>query len=450
MSEYLDFLKAKSQLEGRFGFAAPFQHPMAYDFQSHLVDWAVDQGRAAIFADCGLGKTLMQLTWAENVVRHTNRPVLILAPLMVSMQTAHEAEKFGFEAKRSLDGVIKSKIVTTNYERLHHFNPDDFAGVVCDESSILKNFDGSRKGEITEFMRRVQFRLMCSATPSPNDYIELGTSSEALGNLGYMDMLGMFFKNDEDSLHPAFIGSKWRLKHHAEKDFWRWVCSWARAIRRPSDLGFEDGKFQLPALIETDHVISSPMDDGALFPGIAKGLPEERAEKRSTLFARCERAAELSSANDSSVAWCHLNDEASALVSAIDGAVQIKGGDHEDRKEEVLSAFLSGQITHLVTKPKIAAFGLNWQHANHMTFFADHSFEQYYQAVRRMWRFGQTRPVTVDIVTTEALLGVSKNLRRKAAATDEMFRILVDQMNDAMGVNRLREHHTNQEIPSWL
>lgn len=448
---YEAFLRGKSQLDGKYGFKPSFSHPKAYDFQSFLVEWAVEQGRSAIFADCGLGKTLMQLTWAHNVEREENKPVLVIAPLMVSMQTSKEAEKFGFEAHRSLDGKIKGGIVTTNYERLHYFNPDDFGGVVCDESSAIKNFDGSRKTEITEFMRRVKYRLLCSATPSPNDYIELGTSSEALSYLGYMDMLGMFFKNDEDSLHPMSMGSQWRFKTHAQKDFWRWVCSWARAVRRPSDIGFDDGPFILPQLIERDHVIESPVLDGNLFAMPATGLAEEREERRETIIQRCDKAAELRALSGvPGVAWCHLNAEAEALVSAIPGAVQIQGSDSDERKEELLIAFQSGQLRDLVTKPKIAAWGLNWQHANHMTYFADHSFEQYYQSVRRMWRFGQTQPVTVDTISTQGLAGVSKNLRRKGLAADEMFAVIVREMNDALSLDRFSLHTNSQELPSWL
>jgi hypothetical protein len=451
MDAYQQFLARKSQLDGRFGFTPTFTHSMAYDFQTHLINWAVEQGRAAIFADCGLGKTLMQLTWAHNINVETNKPVLVIAPLMVSMQTAMEAKKFDFAAERSLDGKFKAKIVTTNYERLHYFDPDDFSGVVCDESSAIKNFDGARKTEITEFMRRVKYRLLCSATPSPNDYIELGTSSEALSHLGYMDMLGMFFKNDEDSLHPMSMGTQWRFKTHAQRDFWRWVCSWARAVRKPSDIGFSDGDFVLPELIERDHILNSPVLDGYLFPMAAQGLAEERSERKATVEARCEAAAKMRIASGvPGVAWCHLNAEADALVSMIPGAQQISGSDPDERKEELLVAFQSGQLSDLVTKPKIAAFGLNWQHANHMTYFADHSFEQYYQAVRRMWRFGQKRSVTVDIVTTESLAGVSKNLRRKADATDEMFKVIVEQMNDAMTLNRFKHHTNSQEIPAWL
>lgn len=451
-NDYRSFIESKSQLGGEFGFKANYDHPSAYDFQTFLVEWAVRQGRAAIFADCGLGKTLMQLTWAHNVNRHANKPVLVIAPLSVSLQTVDEAEKFGFGAERSLDGRFKTTngIVTTNYERLSHFDPNAFAGVVCDESSIIKNFEGARKGEITEFMKKVKYRLLCTATPSPNDYIELGTSSEALGQLGYMDMLGMFFKNDEDSLHPAFVGSEWRFKRHAERDFWRWMCSWSRAVRRPSDLGFDDRAFVLPDLIETEHVVESDRAEGALFAMPAANLAEEREERRATLRQRCEAAAAILSSAESGVAWCHLNAEADFLKELIPGAEQIAGSDRDERKEELFEAFRHGQLKKLVTKPKIAAFGMNWQHASTMTYFPDHSFEQYYQAVRRMWRFGQKHPVTVHNVTSQSLAGVTKNLRRKADACETMFEEMVAQMNDALRLSRFRDHMNNQEIPSWL
>ncbi len=449
---YRSFIQAKSQLGGEFGFDPDFIHPDCYPFQSHLIEWAVRQGRAAMFADCGLGKTLMQLTWAHNVCRKTNKPTLVLAPLSVSLQTVEEGAKFGYHVERSLNGkfATANDIVTTNYERLHHFNPDDFAGVVCDESSIIKNFDGTRKGEITEFMKQVKYRLLCTATAAPNDYIELGTSSEALGQLGYMDMLGMFFKNDEDSLHPMASGSKWRIKPHAQADFWRWVCSWARAIRKPSDLGFDDGPFILPPLEVVEHLVESGPQDGMLFAMPAANLEEQRNERRQTIESRCTEAARLLSASDTGVAWCQLNDEADMLERLIPGAVQISGSDDDDRKEEVFDGFRKGHIKKLVTKPKIAAFGMNWQHCNHMTYFPDHSFEQYYQSVRRFWRFGQKMPVRVDTITSQSNMGVTRNMRRKAEAAEVMFAEIVQQMNNALGVRRMREFANQEVIPSWL
>ncbi len=449
---YRQFIEQKSQLSGEFGFKPSFHLPQAYDFQAFLIDWACRQGRGAMFADCGLGKTPMQLAWAHNVNRHTNKATLILAPLSVSLQTVEEADKFGLEARRSLHGEVHDRagIVTTNYERLHHFDPDDFAGVVCDESSILKNFDGERRGQITEFLRRVKYRLLCTATAAPNDYTELGTSSEALGHLGHMDMLGRFFKNDQDSLHPAFIGSAWRFKRHAERDFWRWICSWARACRKPSDLGFDDGRFVLPDLLTEEHVVESAVADGALFALPAANLQEEREERRLSIQARCERAAELAAAQECSVSWCQLNDEADLLADLIPGAEQISGSDSDERKEELFDAFRHGQLKKLVTKPRIAALGLNWQHCAHTTYFPDHSFEQFYQAVRRFWRFGQTRPVKVDMVTSQSGRGGLDNLRRKQAACEAMFGALVEQMNNALRINRFEEHQTKQELPAWL
>lgn len=452
MGNYEGFIEQKSQLGGEYGFKPSYIPDACFDFQAHLIDWATRQGRASIFADCGLGKTLMQLAWAHNVVRHENGRVLVLAPLSVSIQTVSEAEKFGFEVARSKNGDMRHgvEIFATNYEQLHKFSPHDFVGVVCDESSIMKNFDGARKSEITEFMRKIKHRLLCTATAAPNDYIELGTSSEALGYLGHMDMLGMFFKNDEDSLHPAFVGSKWRFKRHAEQDFWRWICSWARACRKPSDLGFEDGDFILPPMEEREHVVKSPPQEGTLFPMKAITLEEQRDERKATVRARCELAAGLLDHKRSAVAWCQLNSEADLLTELIPGAEQISGSDTDERKEEVLEAFRTGQLKKLVTKPRIAAYGLNWQHASHMTYFPDHSFEQYYQATRRMWRFGQKNTVKVDNIISESNVGVSSNLRRKAEACEVMFASMVAEMRNALKVSRFRSHNNQMEVPGWL
>ena len=448
---YKEFLEAKSQLAGGSGFAPTFFPKGLFDFQEFLTDWSIRTGRGAMFADCGMGKSVMQLAWAENVVRHTNKPVLVMAPLSVSTQTVEEAEKFGIEAIRVMDGKHKGAgIVVTNYERLHYFDAKDFGGVVCDESSIIKNFDGSRKGEITEFMKKTPYRLLCTATASPNDYIELGTSSEALGYLGYMDMLSMFFKNDEDSCHPAFIGSKWRFKRHAEDHFWRWVASWARACRKPSDLGFSDGNFKLPDLTVHEHEVDSPLQNGAMLVSPATSLQEQREDSKKTLQARCALAAELLEKSESAVSWCHTNTEADALVRMISGAVQVSGADCDERKEEVFRAFRKGEVRVLVTKPKIAAFGMNWQHCAHMVYFPTHSFEQYYQAIRRSWRFGQKNAVRIEVVTSSAQAGVLGNLKRKQVACEGMFEQLVAHMNNAVNINRMSQFGTEQELPKWL
>lgn len=448
---YRDFLARKAQIGGDHGFAPTFMPDFLFDFQVSLVEWAVAKGRAAIFADCGMGKTPMQLVWAQNIVKHENKPVLILAPLSVSQQTVEEAAKFEIDAVRIMDGAAAgNRVVVTNYERLHYFDPTDFAGVVCDESSIIKNFDGARKGAITEFMRKTKFRLLCTATAAPNDYIELGTSSEALGYLGFMDMLSTFFKNDKNSLHPAFIGSEWRLKGHAELRFWQWMASWARACRRPSDMGFDDRDFILPALIESEQAVPSPVPFGELFHVPAEGLAEEREDARSTVRQRCELAAVLHQQAGPGIAWCNLNAEGDLLERLIPGSVQVSGADPDERKEEVFTAFRRGHITKLITKPKIAAFGMNWQHCAHMTEFPTHSFEQYYQLVRRCWRFGQKNAVRVDSVTTTAQAGVLANRNRKAKACDEMFDRLVEQMNNAIRMDRLKTFDKQELVPSWL
>jgi len=462
-NNYSEFIERKSQLGGMFGFEPTFLPDFLFDFQRDLVTWAMRKGRAAIFADCGLGKTPMQLVWAENVIRRENKPVLILTPLAVSYQTLRESEKFGIDCQRSSDGTVtgSARVIVTNYERIDKFNPSDFAGVVCDESSILKNFSGVRRKSVTEFMKKLKYRLLCTATAAPNDYIELGTSSEALGELGYMDMLGRFFKNDQNvSVSRGGVTrwqrhgepqKQWRFRGHAEQPFWRWVCSWARAVRKPSDLGYDDGQFILPELIEREHVVKANRPpDGMLFTMPAVGLKEQREERRRTITERCERIAEIVSNSEKALVWCHLNKEGDLLASMIDGAKQVSGSDSDDAKEERLLNFANNGLRVLVTKPKIGAWGLNLQCCNHVTFFPSHSYEQYYQGVRRCWRFGQTRPVNVDIVTSEGEVKVIANLQRKSDQADRMFSFLVAHMNDAMHIDRERAVTKKVEVPSWL
>lgn len=452
---YSDFLNEKTQSGSETGFKPVWMPEFLFDFQAAITETAIRKGRSAIFADCGLGKTPMELVWAENVVRHTRGRVLIVTALAVSAQMLREAVKFNVPVTLSRDGTAHAGITVTNYERLHLFSASDFAGMVCDESSILKSFDGARRGEITAFMRKMQYRLLATATAAPNDYIELGTSSEALGYLGYMDMLNRFFKNDlNNSASGRMRGEviKWRLKGHAEIPFWRWVCSWARAMRRPSDLGFDDRAFILPALLENEHLVeANTLADGKLFAMPAIGLQEQREERRRTIQERCERVAALvNHTGQPALVWCHLNEEGDTLERLIPDAVQVAGADSDDAKEERLTAFADGKVRVLITKPKIGAFGLNFQHCAHVTFFPSHSFEQYYQGVRRCWRFGQTRPVVVDIVTTEGELGVMKNLQRKAEQADTMFSHLVREMNQALSIQRSNEMTTAIKVPAWL
>jgi len=455
MSDYQAFLQQKMQGGSDSGFKPLWIPDFLFDFQKALVEWSVTKGRAANIADCGLGKTPMGLTWAENIVRHTNKPVLYLTPLAVAQQTKREADKFGIDVTVSRDGSSKGNIIVTNYERLHYFNHADFAGVVCDESSILKSFSGARKGEITSFMRKVPYRLLQTATAAPNDYIELGTSSEALGYLGHIDMLNKFFKNDlNNSAQGRMRGEviKWRLKGHAELPFWRWVCSWARAIRKPSDLAFDDSRFILPPLNEVEHLVDvREIADGMLFAMPAHGLKEQREERRRSIEERCEKVASLvNGTGDAALVWCHLNDEGDLLEKMIPDAVQVAGSDSDEAKEDRLTAFADGKARVLITKPKIGAWGLNFQHCNHVVFFPSHSFEQYYQSIRRCWRFGQKRAVKVDIVTTEGERGIMRNLQRKADQADEMFSRLVTEMNHAQNYVKPAGQSKPMEIPQWL
>jgi len=453
IGKYRSFLSAKSQIGMNDGFEPLWLPDFLFNFQRTLVEWAVRRGRAALFEDCGLGKSIQELVWAENVIRHTNKPVLLLTPLSVGGQMLREATRFGIDAVRSADGSFAGKrVVIANYERLHYFNSSDFSGVVCDESSILKNFDGKRKAAITEFVRTIPYRLLCTATAAPNDYIELGTSSEALGELGYQDMITRFFKQETQKDHLGWGRTKYRMRGHAENDFWRWVCSWARAVRKPSDMGFDDAEFLLPDLVTEEHVVEARVKrSGHLFDVAAVSLQEQQEEGRRTLPERCEKAAELiNHTGKPAVAWCHLNTEGDMLEKLLPGSVQVSGSDSDEAKEEAFEAFSEGKIRVLVTKPKMAGFGLNWQHCSHQTFFPSHSFEQFYQAIRRCWRFGQTNLVKVDVVASEGQFGILANLQRKSAAAEVMFGKLVELMNDQLRIKHEDPYTQKGNVPSWL
>lgn len=464
---YAEFLDRKTHSGVGTGPTPLWMPDSLFDFQQALVEWNLRMSRSATFADCGLGKTAMQLVWADNIRRHTNGTVLILTPLAVGAQTVAEASKFGVaDVARSRDGVFqRGAIVVTNYEQLHRFSASDFVGVVCDESSILKSFRGATQQAVTTFMKKVPYRLLCTATAAPNDYAELGTSSEAVGALGMVDMLSRFFKQDSQQAqiqllkkgrrnlghNVAGTTGGWRLKGHAEVPFWRWVASWARAARKPSDLGpFDDARFVLPELREHHHIITPKRPkDGMLFTLPAIGLNEEREERRRTLDERCELAARLVAHDSPAVIWCHLNTEGDALERMIPGAVQVSGADSDEAKEDAYRRFASGDARVIITKPKIGAWGLNWQHCAHVVTFASHSYEQYYQSVRRCWRFGQTQPVTVDIIATEGEAPIIDNMMRKAKQADEMFARLVTYMQQGLTVSR-SAHTLREELPPWL
>jgi SNF2 family DNA or RNA helicase len=435
-NEYLRFLESKKHSIGNFGFDALFVPDMAFDFQRYIIGKACLKGRMAIFADTGLGKTLIQLSIAENIVRHTNGKVLILTPLAVAFQFMIEAEKIGIDSiEYSKDGKHTKKIVICNYERLHYFDSKDFQGVILDESSILKNFDGKIKNQVNSFIKKTPYRYLSTATPSPNDFIELGTSSEALGYMGYMDMLTKFFKNNQNSVdsNNRNIGEKFYLKPHAENDFFAWVNQWAIMVKMPSDIGFSNDRYNLPELIINKHVVQnqSLIDINGqfqLFTPIAKTMTEVRHEQKQTEEKRCEKAIELSSGK-TSVYWCNTNNESTLLKQMDSEAVEIIGSQSIEKKEEILLAFANGEIKRLITKAKMTGMGLNWQHCNHSVFFPTWSYEQYYQAIRRFWRFGQKNDVVIDLVISDGQTRVIEALQQKTEKAMLLYQSLTQNVN---------------------
>lgn len=415
---YEAFIRSKRVSARASGFEAGELNPSLFPFQADIVRWALRKGKAAIFADCGLGKTLMQLEWARQVHEHTGGDVLILAPLAVSAQTCREGEKFGIAVNRckSQDDVMPG-VNITNYEMLHRFDPDAFTGIVLDESSILKSFTGKIRNQIIDAFHDTPFRLACTATPSPNDHMELGNHSEFLGAMDRTEMLAMFF------IHDGGDTSKWRLKGHAASAFWDFVSSWAVMVRNPSDLGYPADGFELPPLNE--HVITVQAeceDDDRLFAVEALTLSDQQAARRSTTQDRVAKAAEIINASSSPwVVWCDYNDESAALAKAIPDAVEVKGSDTLEHKEDAMEGFSDGRYRVIVTKPSIAGFGMNWQHAHDMCFVGlSHSYEQYYQAIRRCYRFGQKEPVDVRIVISDVEAPVLRNVMRKKDDNKDM------------------------------
>ncbi|RIA37496.1 hypothetical protein DFR49_3381 [Hephaestia caeni] len=428
---YTDFLAAKAALDPMTGIAEPSGLPSSLaDFQGAIVPWALRRGRAALFAGTGLGKTLMEIAWADAVARHLNRPVLLLTPLAVAPQFVREADKFGLEVRRaaSADDIGGAGVYVTNYDKLDRFEIDAFGGVGLDESSILKAFDGKTRNALIERCAQVPFRLAASATPAPNDFMELGNHAEFLGVMTHAEMLATFF------IHDGGDTSKWRLKRHAERDFWRWVASWAVMLNSPADLGFSDEGYVLPPLRTHQVTVASPFAAdsarGMLFPLEARTMQERLAARRASIGARVEAGAALAVAHDRPcVAWCNLNDESSALARAIPGAIEVRGSDPEGRKEEVLADFAEGRLRVLVTKPSICGFGMNWQHCHDTVFVGlNDSFEQLYQALRRFWRFGQMSAVDAHLIAAQAEGAVVANLRRKEAQAATMMAAMVDAM----------------------
>lgn len=446
---YNDFLEKKKHLIGNYGFNANYIPDIAFDFQKFIIEKSVKKGRIAIFADTGLGKTLIQISIANNIIRETNKKVLILTPLAVAFQFIIEAEKLGIDdIEYSKDGHHTKKIVICNYERLHYFNSDDFIGVILDESSILKNFDGKIKNAITSFIKKVPYRYLSTATPSPNDFIELGTSSEALGYMGYMDMLTKFFKNNQNSVdsNNRNIGEKFYLKPHAEKDFFAWVNQWSIMIKMPSDLGFNNDRYNLPKLIVNKHLVKNQSlfdinGQISMFVPIAKSMTEVRLEQKQTEEKRCVKAVELAK-DKTSVYWCNTNQESSYLKNMDKDAVEIIGSQSIDKKEEILMAFANGEIKRLITKAKMTGMGLNWQHCNHTVFFPTWSYEQYYQSIRRFWRFGQKSDVTVDMVVSDGQTRVLETLEQKTQKAIDLYENLTKNVNQNFNDNKKQFNKT--------
>jgi len=459
--EYHEFIAKKKHTSINMGIDCKILPDSMFDFQKHISEYAIKKGRCAVFLDTGLGKTIIELTVAKNFVEHTNKPVLIITPLAVANQFIKESEKFGIdEVEHTKDGKFTKKIILVNYERLHYMDANDFECVILDESSILKNFDGSIKQQVTTFLKKVKYRFLFTATPSPNDYIELGTSSEALGYLGYMDMLSKFFKNNQNNvakisqINKARQGEKWYLKPHAENDFWRWVASWSVSAKKPSDLGFSDERYILPELHEIETIIrnETPLTingQGSLFAMPAVGFKEIKAEAKVTIKQRCEIAVEKALKHDISVYWCNLNDEADTLLELDKNAVEVRGNMNIDQKEEILLNFANGNIKKLVTKTSITAFGLNWQHCNHTTYFPTYSYEQYYQAIRRFWRFGQIKPVTVDLILSDGQERIMQSLLVKKDNAIKMFEKLTQQTNTDFTI-KTKEFNKQVIIPKFL
>lgn len=454
--EYKQFLERKKHSIGNFGFKANYLPDIAFDFQKYTIEKAVLKGRIATFLDTGLGKTIVSLSIAKNVVNHTNKRVLILTPLAVAFQFILEAEKLGIDdVEHSKDGKFTKKIILCNYERLHYFNSNDFECVILDESSILKNFDGKIKQEVTSFIKKIPCRFLSTATPSPNDFIELGTSSEALGYMGYMDMLGKFFKNNQNSVdsNNRNIGEKFYLKPHAEKDFFAWVNQWSIMAKMPSDLGFSNERYNLPELIINRHIVEnqSLIDINGqvqMFTPIAKSMTEVRHEQKQTEEKRCEKAIELAQGK-TSVYWCNTNNESSILKSLDKNAVEIIGSQSIEKKEEILLAFANGEIERLITKAKMTSMGLNWQHCNHSVFFPTWSYEQYYQAIRRFWRFGQKRDVTIDMVISDGQTRVLEALEQKTQKAIQLHKNLTENVNRSFE-NKIKEFNKDIIKPKFL
>lgn len=455
--EYKEFLKSKEIKFQSTGFEVDRNdlNRNMFEYQKDILTWSLKKGKAALFEDCGLGKTIQQLEWANQICKRTNGNVLILAPLAVSKQTKREGEKFDINVNiATSQDEIKDGINITNYEKLHKFDTSTFAGIVLDESSILKSFTGKTRNEIIEAFKNTPYRLSCTATPSPNDYMELGNQAEFLGVMNRSEMLSMFF------IHDGGDTSKWRLKGHAENKFWEWVSTWAVVMRSPKDLGYEDTKFKLPKLNIEEITVRNEEDYDTLIPMVAQTLQERRAARKSSMKNRIKKAAELvNSSNENWLVWCDYNDESKELTKSINEAVEVTGSDTDEHKATSMLNFADGNIKALVSKPQLCGFGMNFQSTYNMIFCGlSDSYEQFYQAVRRQWRYGQTKEVNVYVIVGVKELATINNIKRKAADAEKMQNNMVQYTknitkgNIKATVKETTAYNPNIDmiLPTWI
>lgn len=462
LTDYEAFLQRKAQTAIYSGFEKPKDEmcEQMFEWQKDVVYWALRKGRCALFEDCGLGKTVQSLQWAESVAEHTGKPVLIVCPLAVAEQTKREGDKFGFDVTVVRDkSQIKSGINVTNYEMLHHFDTSILGGVVLDESSILKNYSGKMRTEIIQQFENTPYKLSCTATSAPNDYMELGNQAEFCGVMSRTEMLATYF------VHDGGDTSKWRLKGHAQDKFWEWLATWAVVLTNPSDLGYDGSDFKLPPLsteyitIKSDDNIIN--DNVSFFANVAQTLNERRNARKNSLQDRCAKAAELieKHPDDQWLLWCDLNAEADELRKLLPNAVEVRGTDDPDKKAERLNGFTVGEIQIMISKPSIAGWGLNWQNCNNMIFVGlSDSYEMMYQATRRCWRFGQERPVNVYVITSEAEGAVKDNIERKEKQSQAMIAEMVRHTKEILeeeirGTQRITIAYNPQiemNVPDWL
>lgn len=459
MKDYNSFLCSKIKLDVPTGMTNPPKlSSMLFDFQKSVTDWACRRGKAAIFEGTGLGKSFQELSWAKAVYEEEKKPVIIFCPLAVSGQMVREANKFGLEASK-VEGNTNDPIQVTNYQKIDNFDLSKYCGVVLDESSILKNQIGHYRTQIIDVCSKIPYRLAATATPSPNDYMELGNHSEFCGIMSYTDMLSTFFCHDGSSTQ------NWRLKGHAEDKFWEWMSNWSIMFSSPEDIGFDGSKYILPKLHQIQHTVGVKyepnIDTGLLFPFEAQSLSERLSARRATIKDRVNEAASIvdEKRSDPWVIWCNLNDESAMLVEKIKGSVELTGSMSDEKKEQILEDFDKGNISKLITKPSIAGFGMNWQFCNNTAFVGlNDSFEQVYQAIRRFWRFGQENEVNAHFIASEIEGAVVANIKRKEQQAEHMMSQMVKHMSGFTSKNiRMAKRDTmdylpNEEmkLPTWM